>query len=52
VALADLALPGMSGAEPTRTLLKDDPDIRITPNRARRSFDRHMSDPIRGGGRR
>jgi DNA-binding NarL/FixJ family response regulator len=29
VALADLALPGMSGAELTRSLLKEDPDLRI-----------------------
>jgi DNA-binding NarL/FixJ family response regulator len=29
VALVDLALPGMSGAELTRSLLKEDPDLRI-----------------------
>ena len=29
VALVDLALPGMSGAELTRTLLKEEPDLRI-----------------------
>src|SRR4029453_15019000 len=31
VALVDLALPGMSGAELTRSLLKEDPDPRLTP---------------------
>jgi DNA-binding NarL/FixJ family response regulator len=29
VALVDLALPGMNGAQLTRTLLKDDPELRI-----------------------
>jgi DNA-binding NarL/FixJ family response regulator len=29
VALVDLALPGMSGAELTRSLLKEDPELRI-----------------------
>jgi DNA-binding NarL/FixJ family response regulator len=29
VALVDLALPGMSGAQLTRSLLKEDPDLRI-----------------------
>jgi len=29
VALVDLALPGMSGAELTRSLLKEDPRVRI-----------------------
>jgi DNA-binding NarL/FixJ family response regulator len=29
VALVDLALPGMSGAELTRSLLKEDPEVRI-----------------------
>jgi DNA-binding NarL/FixJ family response regulator len=37
VALVDLALPGMSGAELTRSLLKEDPELRIVLYTARRT---------------